>query len=173
MRRKLAGREGLTLVELLAAVVILILLGLILNAGIQLAMDSYRTMIAQSETELLLSTLADTLADDLRYAEDVKVIPGEDKLVDSYFSDSYGEKTRLWLDDGRVYADGGGNTGMRVLPDGAYGLNGRYEVDVMEIGYEDRVFTLTLSVKEKDGSIHAETELTVRCLNPEKKESEP
>ena len=34
MRRKLAGHEGLTLVELLAAVVILILLGLILNAGL-------------------------------------------------------------------------------------------------------------------------------------------
>lgn len=171
MRRKLAGREGLTLVELLAAVVILILLGLILNTGIQLAMDSYRTMIAQSETELLLSTLADTLADDLRFAEDVTAT-AEHKL-DSYFSDSYGEGTRLRLENGKVYADGGGNTGMRVLPDGAYGLNGRYEVDVMEIGYKDRVFTLDLSVREKDGSIRAETKLSVRCLNPEKKESEP
>ena len=62
---------------------------------------------------------------------------------------------------------------MLFRSDGAYGLNGRYEVDAMEIGYADRVFTLKLSVKEKDGDIHAETELTVRCLNPEKKESEP
>lgn len=170
MRRKLAGHEGLTLVELLAAVVILILLGLILNAGLRMAMTSYRAMIAQSETELLLSTLADILADDLRYAEDVAAREG---MLDSYFSDSYGEGTRLRLENGKVYADGGGNSGLRVLPDGAYGLNGRYEVDAMEIGYADRVFTLKLSVKEKDGDIHAETELTVRCLNPEKKESEP
>lgn len=170
MRRKLAGHEGLTLVELLAAVVILILLGLILNAGLQMAMTSYRAMIAQSETELLLSTLADILADDLRYAEDVAAREG---MLDSYFSDSYGEGTRLRLEHGKVYADGGGNSGLRVLPDGAYGLNGRYEVDAMEIGYADRVFTLKLSVKEKDGTIHAETELAVRCLNPEKKESEP
>ncbi len=170
MRRKLAGHEGLTLVELLAAVVILILLGLILNAGLQMAMTSYRAMIAQSETELLLSTLADILADDLRYAEDVAAREG---MLDSYFSDSYGEGTGLRLENGKVYADGGGNSGLRVLPDGAYGLNGRYEVDAMEIGYADRVFTLKLSVKEKDGDIHAETELTVRCLNPEKKESEP
>lgn len=84
MRRKLAGHEGLTLVELLAAVVILILLGLILNAGLQMAMTSYRAMIAQSETELLLSTLADILADDLRYAEDVAAREG---MLDSYFSD--------------------------------------------------------------------------------------
>ncbi len=170
MRRKLAGHEGLTLVELLAAVVVLILLGLILNAGLQMAMTSYRAMIAQSETELLLSTLADILADDLRYAEDVAAKEG---MLDSYFSDSYGEETRLRLENGKVYADGGGNSGLRVLPDGAYGLNGRYEVDAMEIGYADRVFTLKLSVKEKDGDIHAETELAVRCLNPEKKESEP
>lgn len=170
MRRKLAGHEGLTLVELLAAVVILILLGLVLNAGLQMAMTSYRAMIAQSETELLLSTLADILADDLRYAEDVAAKEG---MLDSYFSDSYGEGTRLRLENGKVYADGGGNSGLRVLPDGAYGLNGRYEVDAMEIGYADRVFTLKLSVKEKDGDIHAETELAVRCLNPEKKESEP
>ncbi len=170
MRRKLAGHEGLTLVELLAAVVILILLGLILNAGLQMAMTSYRAMIAQSETELLLSTLADILADDLRYAEDVAAREG---MLDSYFSNSYGEGTRLRLENGKVYADGGGNSGLRVLPDGAYGLNGRYEVDAMEIGYADRVFTLKLSVKEKDGDIHAETELAVRCLNPEKKESEP
>ena len=170
MRRQLAGHEGLTLVELLAAVVILILLGLILNAGLQMAMTSYRAMIAQSETELLLSTLADILADDLRYAEDVAAREG---MLDSYFSNSYGEGTRLRLENGKVYADGGGNSGLRVLPDGAYGLNGRYEVDAMEIGYADRVFTLKLSVKEKDGDIHAETELAVRCLNPEKKESEP
>lgn len=170
MRRKLAGHEGLTLVELLAAVVILILLGLILNAGLQMAMTSYRAMIAHSETELLLSTLADILADDLRYAEDVAAREG---MLDSYFSNSYGEGTRLRLENGKVYADGGGNSGLRVLPDGAYGLNGRYEVDAMEIGYADRVFTLKLSVKEKDGDIHAETELAVRCLNPEKKESEP
>lgn len=117
-----------------------------------------------------MSTLADILADDLRYAEDVAAREG---MLDSYFSDSYGEGTRLRLENGKVYADGGGNSGLRVLPDGAYGLNGRYEVDAMEIGYADRVFTLKLSVKEKDGDIHAETELTVRCLNPEKKESEP
>lgn len=170
MRRKLAGQKGLTLVELLAAVVILILLGLILNAGMQMAVNSYRVMIAQSETELLLSTLADTLADDLRYAEDVVASGG--KLV-SYFSDSYGENTTLEINDivndpnkGKVYANSGGKK-LRVLPDGAYGLNGRYEVDVMEIGYDaDRVFTLKLSVKEKDGDIRAETELSVRCLNP-------
>ena len=51
MRRKLADESGFTLVELLAAVVILMLLGLILNSGLQMAVHSYQTMTAQSETE--------------------------------------------------------------------------------------------------------------------------
>lgn len=173
MRRKLAGQEGLTLVEVLAAVVILVLLGLILNAGMQMAVNSYRVMIAQSETELLLSTLADTLADDLRYAEDVVASGGK---LDSYYSDSYGEDTTLELNNtendpnkGKVYANSGGKK-LRVLPDGAYGLNGRYEVEQMDITYEKGCFTLKLKVKEKDSTIHAETELTVRCLNAKKEE---
>ena len=47
MRKKLSRSEGLTLVEMLAAVVILVLLGLILNAGLHMALNSYRTMCAQ------------------------------------------------------------------------------------------------------------------------------
>ena len=81
MRRKLAGQGGLTLVEVLAAAVILVLLGLIVNAGMQMALSSYRAMVAQSETGLLLSTLADTLADDLRYAE--VTVDGSGGLVES------------------------------------------------------------------------------------------
>lgn len=173
MRRKLAGNGGLTLVEMLAAVAVLVLLGLVLSAGMQMAMNSYHDMVAQSETELLLSTLADTLADDLRYADDVVETGG----TLSYYSDSYGAKTTLGVNSGgQVIAKSGGGGGaeLRVLPDGAYG-KGRYVVDKdkFEITYTDGIFTLNLSVKEKDGTIGASTELSVRCLNPEEKESEP
>lgn len=169
MRRKLAERSGLTLVEMLAAVAVLALLGLVLSAGMQMAMDSYHSMVAQSETELLLSTLADTLADDLRYAEAVKTYSGG--KLDSYYSDSYGENTQLSVKDGEVYASSGGKD-MRVLPDGAYG-KGRYVVNKMDITYAGNVFQLTLSVREKNGDIGATTDLSVRCLNPESEEIEP
>lgn len=166
MRRKLAGREGLTLVEMLAAVAILVLLALILNTGLQMAVHSYRAMVAQSETELLLSTLADTLADELRYASDV-ITSGDDALV-SYTSDSFGTDTALRVDagDGKVYADSSQGAGQRVLPDGAYGSGGRYEVEPVTIKYDAPIFTLSLSVKEKDGSIGAAATIKVRCLNP-------
>ena len=158
MRRKLANREGFTLVEMLAAVVILVLLGLILNTGLQTAVDSYRTMIAQSETELLLSTLVHAVADELRYAEDATVAGG----TVTYTSASYGENTTLDIgSNGQVTA-----SGQRLLPDGAYG-KGRYIVEKLEISYANPNFKVSLAVKEKDGTIGAATELTVSCLNPE------
>lgn len=163
MRRKLAERSGLTLVEMLAAVAVMALMGLVLTTGIQLALDSYHDMVAQSETELLLSTLADVLVDDLRYADDVKT-DADDKL-DSYTSDSYGEQVKLLVDDGKVYAHNDRGNKLRVLPDGAYG-KGRYIVKTMDIEYKDGIFNLKLSVIEKNGTIEESTELSVRCLNP-------
>ena len=174
MRKKLADTGGVSIVEMLCATIILILLGLLLNSGLQLSVKSYRELTAESETQLLLATAIDALADDLRYAEDVEASGGK---LNSYFSDSYGENTTLELNNtendpnkGKVYANSGGKK-LRVLPDGAYGLNGRYVVDRMDITYENNCFTLDLKVKEKDSTISAETKLTVRCLNPEKKES--
>lgn len=156
MRKKLRDEGGLTLVELLAAVVILILLGLLLNTGLQ-AVRTYRAMTAQSEVELLLSTAVDALADDLRYARDVSA----DGIGFTYTSDSYGAGTSLTVDEnGQILANG-----KRVLPTGAYGLKGAYRVKEMEIGYAEPNFTIELTITTKDEAISAGTSVTVRCLN--------
>ena len=65
MRKKLRDTSGLTLVELLCGIVILVLLGLLVNAGIGVAAKSYRELTAAAETQLLLSTAADALASEL------------------------------------------------------------------------------------------------------------
>ena len=159
MRRKLRGKSGLTLVEMLAAVAVLILLGLMLNTGMQMAVRSYRTMIARSEVELLLSTLADALSDDLHYAQGVKT--GADGKV-------------AWQDAGDasvgfvIGPDGQAYVGdKRVLPPGAYG-RGAYEVKTMDVSFAeaDSCFTVELKVGQKTGEISEERTFTVRCLNP-------
>lgn len=158
MRKKLKSRSGLSMVEMLAAVFILALLALVLHTGLQAAMESYHGSVAASETQLLLSTLSDALSDDLRYARQVEL--GPDGTLRSYHSDSYGEGTTLTLGgDGQVYAHG-----MRLLPPGAY-RNGLYLVERMAVTYQDGCFTIDLKVREAKGSIHAETQLTIRCLN--------
>lgn len=167
MRRKLRSERGLTLVELLCTVVILMLLGLMLNTGLQMALRSNQDMTAQSEAQLLLSTLSSALADDLRYATNVEPKAGGELI--SYDSDSYGSGASLKIDpsSGQVLANG-----KRVLPGGAYG-NGAYEVvprdgspdKALDITYADGLFRIKLKVKQVNGEISAETEFTVRCLN--------
>lgn len=162
MRRKLKDTGGLTLVETLCAAAILLLLGIMLNTGIQMAVRSNRDITAQAELQLLLSTLSDALADDLRYARDPKT-EVDGKL--SYISDSYNTGGRAILTvnaDGQVEAGG-----KRVLPRGAYG-NGAYQVETMDITYAEAegLFTIELKVKQTDGAISAETDFTVRCLKP-------
>lgn len=163
MREKLRSEQGLTLVELLCTVVILMLLGLMLNTGMQLAMRSYQDMTAQSEAQMLLSTLSDALADDLRYARDVDT--EADGKLKSYSSDSYG-RASLTIDSGQVKANG-----KRVLPAGAYG-NGTYGVALRDDGtydfdvtYNNGFFKVKLRVAQMNGTVSAGTEFTVRCLN--------
>lgn len=174
MRRKRNSESGLTLVEVLAAVVILILLGLLLNTGLQMAMNTYRAITAQSEVELLLSTAVDALANDLRYARDVS--GSGDSFT--YTSDSFGENTSLTLDEGQIMANG-----KRLLSTGAYGLNGAYQVKQVPGDTEivtctedngEITFTIKLRVETTDGKISAETPdagVIIRCLNPKKDEA--
>ena len=172
MREKLRNEQGMTLVEMLCAVAILILLGLMMNTGLQMAMRSYRDITAQSEVQLLLTTLSDALADDLRYARDVRT-KGDGSLL-SYSSDSYNSGGRATLEvgeNGQVTAGG-----KRVLPGGAYG-NGAYVVRVMKITYASRpdgsFFTIELEVAQAEGTISARTKFTVRCLSgPEIEDAE-
>lgn len=162
MKRKLRSERGLTLVEMLCAVAVLMLLALMLNTGLQMAMGSYRDLTAQSEAQMLLSTLSDALADDLRYARNV--VADADKKLIKYDSDSYGSVPHgagdfLKIDSGQVLANG-----KRVLPSGAYG-NGAYKVQQMDVSYDSGFFKVELKVEQANGTVSAETEFTVRCLN--------
>ncbi len=76
MKKKLRSGRGTTMVEMLAAVLVLIFLSMMLNTGLNLALNSYHRMISRSECQVLLSTAADTLINELRFARDMKIQPG-------------------------------------------------------------------------------------------------
>lgn len=179
LKKKLQSRGGFTLVEMLAAVLILVLLVLILNTGLDLAVKSYRTMTAESETELLMSSLSDAIYDELRYAREIDVtgeagsaggaadpaaITGN---LRKYTSVSFGYNTTLSLKEGQLYA-----SGKRLLPSGAYG-NGDYAIQQLDITYDKEacVFTVSLTVGGAD-DIKAAAEFKIRPLNSIKPEND-
>lgn len=172
MRKKLRNAGGLTLVEILCAVAILVLLCLMMNTGMQMAVKSYDRLTAESETQLLLGSLSDALIDKLRYA--VVTESGTDTL-------SIGN---IELKDGRIVVVEENGTVKQLLPDGAYGTD-RWEYDVelakKEDGfdlplyeYKNGKFTVHFKIVwTKDESVSAQTPeggLVIHCLNPVRSE---
>lgn len=182
MTRKWKDSRGLTLVEMLCAVVILVLLGLLINTGLQLAVHSYQDVTAQEELELLAASLSDALADDLRYAKTpIKAASGDTLL--EYHSERYNISgtTSTKLSIGKGEENGGKDKGQlyandyRVLPSGAYGSGGAYVIEKndgtagLTITYNEdtRLFTVDLTVKQAEGDLFAEANFTVRRLSPD------
>lgn len=189
MKRKINSEAGFTLVEMLAAVVILVMLSLMLGTGLQMTMDSYQKITAQSEVDLLASTAVNALADDLRFARDVsgktidttKQADGyKDCSNFNYTSDSFaGKELRIGLNGaGQIVVcenNGAGPAVREFLSSGAYGVmgaDGKRAYKVAEEGtnitYNDNdgIFTIRLTVQAvADPSIEATREVTVRCLN--------
>lgn len=168
MRKKLRDSSGLTMVETLCAAAILVLLCLMMNTGIHMAVTNYRTLTGEAEAQLLLSSLSDALADKLRYC-----VVTESKVPPQ----SIGE-VRVSTDHQVTVG------GDKLLPEGAYGepkADGtrRYQVtdaSVTEPPYAvgaKPVFTVRLEVKDTQTNLSKEANLTVRCLNPVKKEGPP
>ena len=183
MRRKVKDNSGLTLVEMMCAVLILVLLSLMLNSGLSMAIKTYQGITAESETQLLLSSLSDALADKLRYC----VVYVDD--AGDYQSSSIGDVEAA---DGKIVVRGP-DTGdaKSLLPDGAYGnpdgfYKGNYQVTMgsaapggadsatlRETYQKDtNSFTVRLTVKDVNLNITKTRELTVRCLNPPKEAAE-
>lgn len=169
MREKLRDSSGLTLLETLCTAAILLLLCLIVSAGIHTALVSYRALTSEAEVQLLLSSLSDALADKLRYC-----VVYTDETGTAVTGCSVGDFTAE--PDGVVRVGG-----SKLLPDGVYGeeITGggrKYRAETLEVTPSPdggtASFTVKLKVKEAAGDIGAETELTVRCLNPTKVKEE-
>lgn len=185
MRHKLRDSQGLTLVEMLCATLILIMLALLIGSGTHMATDNYRRMVLRSEMEILRSNLCDALADELRYASDIEV--GADGALTSYRSGRYGEKTSLGVQTasgkrkGMVTASNTavGEDPFLVVSSGSYGgETWAGGVDELKITYASGIFTVKLKLREMrmDGDDNREfvtnglelllEDTSVRCLNP-------
>ena len=186
MRRKLRDTGGFSFVETLCAMALLVLLCMMMYTGIQMALKTYREITAESELRLLRSSLSDVLTDRLRYAsvtgpENAGVITPR-KCTFGTGIGAGGRLTGVAIDgEGMLKVDG-----KRVLSDGAYGEkifggNGRrYRVEAVPGGgkplirYEGgNVFKINFTVTDTRTHISQTAELTVRCLNPVKKEGTP
>lgn len=70
--KKIKSQKGFTLIEMLACVVVLLLIGGICSAGMNLATRSYNESVYESDSQMLEDTLNLYLCDILRHATSVQ-----------------------------------------------------------------------------------------------------
>ena len=65
---KLKNESGLTLVEMLCCVVVMLLVSIGMVNGVSLAVRNYESSLMSSESQVLCSTLTNLVSDELRYS---------------------------------------------------------------------------------------------------------
>ena len=65
--KKLRSRSGMTLTEMLCALVVLMLISALLAVGVRFGVQTYRTSMADSQAQVLCSTVTAAIEDKLRY----------------------------------------------------------------------------------------------------------
>ena len=104
IRKKLNNNRGFTLAETLLAVLILLLVSTIVATGMPAAKNAYEKIIVAANAQVLLSTSATALRDELGTAWDVKV--EDDKKTVTYNSSDTGGKSKIFLnseDQNKIY----------------------------------------------------------------------
>ena len=150
MKQKLRSQSGMTLSEVLVAVVILALLATAVGAGLPVALKAHEQVSVGSEASVLCSTLATAITAELRYAQN------PDPETDCFDSTVYGAGVCVQSDAGHVKIGG-----YELLSDLAYSSG-------LEAGatcnYDAGVFQVSVTVYSGGQQICA-TSFTVRPIN--------
>ena len=149
---KLRSRRGMTLTEVLVALLILSLVTVGVAAGVGASVRVYRQATEASDAHMLASTLSTALMDELRYARDIQA-------DGSFTSDTFGEGVSVGLNDGYVEI---GNE--KLLSEAAYA--GLRVKDSITVTYAGGVFHVELTVQSgtEDRDIRT-VSFAVRALN--------
>ena len=144
---------GMTLVELLCALAVVLLVSAGMVLGVSLAVRSYERSVAGSEAQVLCSTLETIVSDELR-----------GKVV-GFFSqnhpDADNQQSEFTTDgEGRVLLGG-----QKLLPNNAYPHGLRASVELKGYDKKTRIFTAVITVTDRGGDTLAQTELQVKQLN--------
>ena len=160
---------GLTLVEMLCCVVIMLLVSIGMVNGVSLAVRNYQSSLMASESQLLCSTISSLVTDELRYAGavDWSTSPVQ------FGSPSYGRCYFAQNDENQVtlntVSEAGIDTGKsyKLLPSRAYHFGMGAKVTIEPKKNTPNTFSVTILVSApNNGPELAKSEFDVEQLNP-------
>ena len=158
---KLRDQKGLTMVELLVTVVIVLLFSGLVAVGTDAGVRSFRTSMADAQAQELCSTLTTALSDKLRYCtvendkkriffQDVGYVDG---TVDSVFSVN---------DDGQLEMGGKRFLGKAAYPQGL-------KIKDFSINFAGNIFAVSFQIINRESTTMASADFQVKRINLEAK----
>lgn len=177
---KLKNSNGMTLTELLAATLIMLLVTVGLTTGIALSNKEFVASIRQSEAQELFSTLQSLINNELRYTNQVSYDDNGD--VTSFFSVTYalkenptysfvilksndeGDDEETTINYGEL-AIGNNGTYKRLIGDGNYPYNLGAMIKTFKYDADNKLFTVELDIGTDDGGSIISKTFNVRAIN--------
>lgn len=178
MRSQLKSRRGFTMVELLCAMLIMALLGMVVSVGVSTAVRVQRESTFIAHSDVLTATLNTSLSDVLRYST-VNTQKTEAKADGNIYFSNY----EYMIDDGYIFVDENGRVGVHMndkddtvrylISKGTYtGLevqkDGTADEGAFTLTYDKttRLFTGSYTVREKTtgDALTKSSEFAFRCL---------
>jgi len=166
--------------ELLAATIVLLLIAAALAVGVPVTLNTYEQVTATAEATALLSTLSQSLADELRYAQDIKLQSSDNVTLATFTSAVFGQEVKPVSHEGTIQMVhttvpfGGGTpvtTYYPLLNEAVYTRN--LLADITSITYDGSTFSLGLNVYLPadslstiiEDTILAEIKIQVKTIN--------
>ena len=177
LRKKLNNRRGFTLIELVSAMMVMALLGVVVSIGVSTAMRVQRESAFIAHSDVLTATLNTSMSDVLRYS-----VVNTQKTEEKNDGHIYFSNQEYMISDGYIFVDEDGHVGVRMndqedavryfISNGAYaGLVIREEGNAADGGFslsydkETRLFTGAYTVSEKAADpLTKSSEFVFRCM---------
>ena len=178
LRRQLKNRRGFTLVELLCAMLIMALLGMVVSVGVSTAVRVQRESTFIAHSDVLTATLNTSMSDVLRYST-----VNTQKTEERHDGNIYFSNQEYMISDGYIFVDENGHVGVHMndtddsvryfISKGAYtGLevkaDGTPAEGAFSLTYDPttRLFTGSYTVREKTSGepLTKTSEFAFRCI---------
>ena len=161
MRQKLGSQRGMTLTEMLCAVIIVLLFSGLVAVGTSASVRSFRTSMAESQAQELCSTLTAAISDKLRYCGSVKAEGNQIFIQDiGNVSGDGGSIFQVDEESGQLYLGQKQFLSAAAYPEGL-------RVDAFQMRYDGNggIFSVSFQIVGQDGVVLAPAVFQVQRIN--------
>ena len=153
---RITDKKGMSIIEKLSAIIVLILVTAVLVTGVRLGVKAYSKSVSMSEAQILCTTLTTVVSDELRYTGTI-------------YLDSKGNLTEFFIHNkgkGAFGQDENGHVtigGQPVLSESSYPYGLKAEVAVA-MDTTQKIFNVDVTVKSKTDHVLSSNSFQVKPI---------